>query len=236
MTDPALAPLFPAAAVVVVARPEMWEAPLHPEEAVSVARAVEHRRREFAAGRACAREALTALEIPPQPLLVGPDRAPVWPPGVVGSLTHCEGFCAAVVAPAETAAGLGLDAEPAQPLPEEVLETVLTDSEQQFVDTQPLPATAPTGADWARLVFSAKESVYKCQSSCVGLSLDFHDVELEIDPQAEVFQAVLRVDVPAAWPQVRRLTGRYRWLPQHVVTGVVLPSGSPAPGRSERTS
>jgi 4'-phosphopantetheinyl transferase EntD len=61
--------------------------PLYPEEAVHVERAVEKRRRDFALGRACARRALAVLDDrPPTAILVGEERAPVWPEGIVGSI------------------------------------------------------------------------------------------------------------------------------------------------------
>ena len=73
---------------------------LFPEEEALVAGAVTKRREEFAAGRNAARAALAGLGPPPCPLLRAGRRAPAWPQGIVGSITHCSGFCCAVVAPA----------------------------------------------------------------------------------------------------------------------------------------
>src|SRR5215469_16812348 len=78
--------------------------PLRPAEAAIVARAVEKRRAEFATGRACAHAALDAWGAPDAPLLPGPDRAPLWPDGFVGSISHARGACAAVAAPRAVAA------------------------------------------------------------------------------------------------------------------------------------
>ncbi|WP_423832395.1 hypothetical protein [Streptomyces manipurensis] len=71
------------------------------------------RRAQFATARACARRALAGLGREPVALLPGPGGAPQWPSGVVGSITHCEGYRAAVAAPAGVVAALGIDAEPA---------------------------------------------------------------------------------------------------------------------------
>lgn len=89
---------------------------LFPEAAV-VARAVPKRRQEFATVRACARTALERIGGPRVPLLPGERGAPGWPPGFIGSMTHCTGYRAAVVAAAGRGlASLGVDAEPHEAL------------------------------------------------------------------------------------------------------------------------
>ena len=70
--------LFPMKVEVCVATPEMYESPLFAVEASAMSRAVPERRREFVAGRSCARVALARLGAPASPICVGPDRAPVW--------------------------------------------------------------------------------------------------------------------------------------------------------------
>src|SRR5450830_253804 len=85
---------------------------LLPAERDSIAGAVPARIAEFAAGRHCAHQALQAFGVAADvPLLRGPRREPLWPAGLVGSITHTAGYCAAVVAPASACAGLGIDAE-----------------------------------------------------------------------------------------------------------------------------
>ncbi|MGJ7416578.1 nuclear transport factor 2 family protein [Streptomyces cinereoruber] len=149
--------------------------PLHPEEEDVVRTAVADRRREFAVGRHSARIALGGLGFAPPVIRRGPGGAPVWPPGVVGSITHAGGVCAAAVAPAADVAGLGIDIEPAEPLPDEVLTLVCTPGERHQLPPGP---TAPL---FAKVVFSAKESVYKVLSPLTGRFWDFHDVELALD-------------------------------------------------------
>src|SRR5207245_11366486 len=113
-------------------------------------------RREFAAGRACARAALHRLGFPRGPLLSGADRAPIWPAGAVGSITHCPGYCAAAVARRRDVRALGIDAELNEPLPDGVAELVCTETELTWT-----AMSAPRGTHWQALIFSAKESVYK---------------------------------------------------------------------------
>jgi 4'-phosphopantetheinyl transferase EntD len=63
--------LFPCDVVSVVAKPEMWAEELHPNEAALISGAVAKRRREFAAGRSCARKALRILGFEGNAVLVG---------------------------------------------------------------------------------------------------------------------------------------------------------------------
>lgn len=85
---------------------------LFPEEEAVVVQAVAKRRQEFAAVRQCARTALARLGVPAVPLLPGERGAPRWPTGIVGSMTHCDGYRGAAVAPAGRIHTLGVDAEP----------------------------------------------------------------------------------------------------------------------------
>jgi 4'-phosphopantetheinyl transferase EntD len=121
--------------VVVVDRPVRDEvAALLPEEAAEIAKAVAKRRFEFATGRACARQALAQLGVAPLALVSGPDRAPLWPAGVVGSISHTDRWCAAAVARARDVAALGIDLEPDEPLAPELWKQVATERERRWLD------------------------------------------------------------------------------------------------------
>jgi 4'-phosphopantetheinyl transferase EntD len=187
-----LAEVLPAGVVAVEAFDDAVAAPLFPDEAELVARAVEKRRREFATARRCAREALAVLGYPPVPLLAGERGAPVWPIGVVGSITHCAGYRAAVVAPRERLWSVGIDAEPAEALPDGVLEAVTGEGERAAVAEL---LRAQPGVRWDRLLFSAKESVYKAWFPLTGRFLDFEGAVVTLDP-AGGFTARLTVDGP----------------------------------------
>lgn len=158
---------------------------LFPEEEASVARAVPARRAEYAAVRACARTALTELGPGPVAVPSGPDRAPVWPPGVVGSMTHCDGYRAAAVGHADAWAGIGIDAEVLAPLPPETVSLIMSDAERDALADLD-PGTCPD-----RILFSAKESVYKVWSPIVKSWLGFEHVDVRIGPGT--FTARLRV-------------------------------------------
>ncbi|MET9735772.1 4'-phosphopantetheinyl transferase superfamily protein [Streptomyces sp. NPDC006458] len=153
------------------------EASLYPEEQAVVARAVDKRRREFAAVRACARRAMEKLGVPPAPVLPGERGAPQWPRGLIGSMTHCHGYRAAALARAADLASLGIDAEPHAPLPLGTLPCVALPAERERLT--PLAAHRPE-VHWDRLLYSAKESVYKAWFPLTGRWLDFDEADIEI--------------------------------------------------------
>ncbi|MGW8766228.1 4'-phosphopantetheinyl transferase family protein [Streptomyces sp. NPDC055815] len=148
-----------------------------PEEEALMARAVPGRRREFAAARLCAHRALAALGVAAAPLLRGRRGAPTWPEGTVGSITHCAGYRGAAVARSARFLALGIDAEPHAPLPSGVREAVAFGPEEPRL--RELAARRPDIA-WDRLLFSAKESVYKAWSGYGGDWLGFEDAEVHL--------------------------------------------------------
>jgi 4'-phosphopantetheinyl transferase EntD len=147
------------------------------EEVHTVARAVAKRKLEFSAGRTCSRTALTKLGFPAQPIGSGAGREPLWPEGIVGSITHCDGYCAAAVARAEQIVSIGIDAEPNKILPREVLREIA--SRDELTALSHLPQN-PISFD--RLLFSAKESIYKASYPLTHKWLGFEDAEVVIDP------------------------------------------------------
>jgi len=179
-----LADLLPPGIEVVERHGPPVTVPLFDDEERAVADAVPARRAEYAAVRGCAREALRRLGATDVAVPTAPNRAPVWPAGVVGSMTHCDGYRAAAVALAARWAGIGIDAEPCAPLPREVAELVLCDTERA-----PLADLDPA---WCadRVLFSAKESVYKVWSPLTGAWLGFEDVHVRMED--ETFVATLR--------------------------------------------
>jgi len=205
--------LLPPSVVVVRGTPELATRPLHPEEARCALEMGETRRREFALGRACAQAALARLG------LAGPvlrdRREPRWPQGAVGSLTHCDGFCAAAVARAEDVRAIGIDAELDAPLSQRAAERICTPEEREHMaGLPPLPS-----GQWEKLVFSAKESFYKAYFPLGRTFLGFHDAALHFDPDTRSFRVrVLRADAPP--PHAAR--GRYALAPPHVLTAVVI--------------
>jgi len=182
-----------------VASTEMFEDPpdvkLFPEEEAVLARAVGKRRREFTTARACARDALARLGLPPAPILPGERGAPQWPRGITGSITHCAGYRAAAVASASSILTIGVDAEPDNVLPGGVLDAVSLPAERARL--RDLASAAP-GTSWDRLLFSAKEATYKAWFPLTRRWLGFEDADITISPEDGIFQVRLLVAPPEA--------------------------------------
>src|SRR5262252_10024330 len=158
-----IADILPAgvAAAESFGPPGGWK--LLPGEAAAIATASPGRRAEFAAGRAVAHAALASLGAPAGPVLPGRAGEPRWPGGVVGSITHCAGYRACAVSLARDMAAIGIDAEPCPPLDGRALDggllTAVAGHAERAWLTE-LTAACP-GTRWDRVLFCAKESVYK---------------------------------------------------------------------------
>lgn len=210
--------LLPPSVVVVRATESMYEGRLYPEEAACVERAVPQRVRDFTAGRLSAREALRRLGLAPTPLTRGPQREVNWPPGVLGSITHCEGECYAAVTRADDIQGLGIDVETRGRMDAGVLALVCTENERAWIGSQ-----AQADADLlARLIFSAKESVYKCCFGVAGRFIDFDDVEIEWSAETRRYRARWVTPALRECFAGSELQGRARVGAQHVYTAAVL--------------
>jgi 4'-phosphopantetheinyl transferase EntD len=204
--------LLPGSVVVEETVADLMDVELFPEEEQAVGRAVEKRRREFVTGRACARRALGRLGIAPTPIGSGERGQPLWPAGVVGSITHCRGYRACAVAPRKELASVGIDAEVHEPLPAGILESIASPKERLQV------ANGDRGTCLDRVMFSAKEAVYKAWFPLTEKWLGFEDVDMTIDPGEATFRARLLVPGPVVGEE--RLTDfRGRWLTED---GVVL--------------
>ncbi|MFG1811850.1 4'-phosphopantetheinyl transferase [Streptomyces sp. NPDC049040] len=206
-----------------VAVAESWAGPvageLHPEEERFAVDALGRRSGDFVIGRHCAHTALRRLGVPPSPILSGESGAPLWPRGVVGSITHCPGYGAAAVVRAGDVVTVGIDAEPCEALPGGVLKLVSLPRERE--DLARLSGLVP----WDKLLFSAKESVYKAWFPLTGKWLGFRDAQVTFDADGGAFDA--RLLVPGPTVAGRRLTGfTGRWLVRDglLATAVALPA------------
>jgi 4'-phosphopantetheinyl transferase EntD len=197
---------------------------VYPEEEAAVRMAVAKRRQEHRTVRVCARRALAQLGHPPAPLLSGRRGEPLWPPGVVGSMTHCDGYRAAAVASADDIRAIGIDAEHHAPLPAGVLDAVAVPAERSRLAEA---ERRSRGVHWDRLLFSAKESVFKAVFPVTGVALGFGDADVTFStapagagPRGS-FAVRLLVPVRAV---PSRFDGTWLVVDGLVLTAVVLPS------------
>ncbi|MEU7060659.1 4'-phosphopantetheinyl transferase superfamily protein [Streptomyces sp. NPDC046197] len=224
-----IAELLPAVARAAQIVGHDCEVQLLPEEAAALGRVAEPRKREFAAGRICARRALRALGRPAVAIPIGAHREPVWPQGVVGSITHCPGYCAAAVAPERDLAAVGIDGEPHERLPDDVLGEIASRAELAALDALPRGSV-----HWGRVLFSAKESMYKAWFPLTFKWLDFTDVSVTVDSSDGTFHGRL-LEPAIAGTAPTRFDGRFVVRAGLVLTAVAVARSGPlvpaAPGR-----
>jgi 4'-phosphopantetheinyl transferase EntD len=212
--------ILPGTVVVEEARIDPPDVILFPEEEAALGSAVDKRRREFTTARHCAHRGLARLKLPVSPIVNGPRGEPRWPAGVVGSITHCEGYRACALAHATDIVSLGIDAEPNGPLPAGLLADIARPEERQALGE--LRRTTP-GICWDRLLFSAKEAVYKTWFPLAERWLGFDDATLTIDPTAGTFAARLLVPGPElADGELTSLRGRWLARDGLVLTAIAL--------------
>lgn len=210
----AVAALFEVPVAVAATDPRKVQPDPLPTEAAHLARAIAKRRQEFAAGRAMAREAMHRLTGAPvnQPILVGQDRAPIWPVGWQGSISHKSTLCMAVVG--RSGGLLGLDVEEDVPLAPDLIPTICSDAEIAHI--------AGTEEGFlAKLIFSAKEAAYKAQYPLTRMVFGFHRLEMRLDVHSSSFEAVF-TETTGGFAKGATLTGRFCKGQGHLVTGVTI--------------
>ncbi len=196
-------------------------APL-PDEEPLIAKSVAKRRNEFITVRHCARIALEELGVPPVPILKGDKGEPLWPDGVVGSLTHCTGYRGAVVGRGTAVRSVGIDAEPHDVLPQGVLDAIALKEESHEI------AALPGGLHWDRILFCAKEATYKAWFPLTKRWLGFEDAHIvfDVDPAragAGTFVSKILIDPePLTGPPLTALRGRWSVERGLVLTAIVL--------------
>jgi 4'-phosphopantetheinyl transferase EntD len=195
-------------------------APL-PEEEPLIAKSVAKRRNEFITVRYCARLALADIGVAPVPILKGDKGEPCWPDGVVGSLTHCEGYRGAVVGRREQVRSVGIDAEPHGVLPKGVLDAISLPAER--VELGALPGQL----HWDRILFCAKEATYKAWYPLTHRWLGFEDAHITFGVDGTgtsgSFESTILID-PAAehGAPLSTLAGRWSMADGLVLTAIVL--------------
>jgi 4'-phosphopantetheinyl transferase EntD len=191
---------------------------LLPEEAAEIERALDKRRREYAAGRQLARRLLHRVSVESRwPLLRGEGGAPRWPAGIVGTISHTRGLAAVAIARADAVRSIGLDLESGAPLESGLWHMVCTDHELQWLAALP-PGSA---GRQAKAVFSAKEAVYKTQYPLTGVVLAFDAVDIDLDVAAGGFTATFRVTAGPFEPGAR-MHGRLALGPELIAAAITL--------------
>jgi 4'-phosphopantetheinyl transferase EntD len=216
-----LGELFPLGVLAAESREPGCPLLLLPAEAQFLGSAVRKRAQEFAAGRVCARRLLAEFGISNFPIAVAADRQPVWPAGMVGSITHTTGFCAAVVAEKKRVIALGIDSEVAAGVEAKLWPAICTTDELQWLHS--LPESERGNA--VTLIFSAKEAFYKCQYPLVGERLKFRDLSVEPHAwgdQCGAFSVQPNRRIAFAAHAALPVPGRFLFHEEFVTTGIAL--------------
>lgn len=209
--------VLPLGLAVAARDPQVMPVWTEPQEALALGRAVPRRLAEFHAGRAAARAAMALLALPSRPIPMGQDRAPIWPDGVTGSISHTATACVAVAGLTDVWAGIGVDLEDATALDPLLVGEVCTRAEQRWLGALP---PAERGL-MAKLIFSAKEATYKAQYTLSGQLFDFDALELSIDRSACRFEACFQY-TQGPFAAGTTLAGFYAHAAGLLVTGVAL--------------
>ena len=162
----------------------------HPEEEViSASFGSSKRRDEFSLGRYCAHRALSKFELESVPILRNTEsREPYWPESVRGSITHSEGFAAAAVGMTKDVSGIGIDLESLSRVVDfNIRRHVCVEKEREFMES----LTAEQANRYLRIIFSAKESIFKCFFPISQTYLSFQDAAIIIDEKKFEFSFVL---------------------------------------------
>lgn len=219
--SPLLTSLFPPGVVAAELRKAADSALLLAGEASHLVRAFPKRIQEFAAGRLCARRALTELGFSDFPLSVTTDRRSQWPHPIIGSITHTHGFTGAVVAERRQFRAIGVDGEAVGSVSPELWPHICTPAEAAWLDA----LSETDRSKFSALIFSAKEAFYKCQYGITGQWLEFHDVALAFhssDLQAGSFSVRSLKGIRLLERETLPMIGRFQFHGGLVVTGMVI--------------
>jgi 4'-phosphopantetheinyl transferase EntD len=214
--------LFPTGVLTAQLVGEGNRACLLPEELALISGVAPRRAADFIAGRCCARFLLAQLGLEHIPVLTGPDREPLWPDRIAGSITHTRGFCGVVIAERMRFKSIGLDTESSSAVDADILHHVCTPQEAEWLEGLP-PAVRGRARS---LVFSAKEAFFKCQFPLTGAWVGFEEVAIRLDSDVpseggELFIQPLR-SLAMQSREIAGLTCRYRFHDEWISVGVSL--------------
>lgn len=189
---------------------------LFAEEQAAASRMREARLREFAAGRMLARNLLTAANVKARAIPVGTGRAPVWPDGLTGSITHSRSICAAALARTSDHASIGIDIEELAPVEPNLRGLIC--SAEELDELNGIPGYSVGGMVCA--LFSAKEAFFKAWYPLTGIFLEYRDARVSLGSDLATF--TLRVLKPDLSDVLGRFHGMIEFAHGHIATSVIL--------------
>lgn len=180
-----------------------------------IEKSVVKRKSEFLAGRYCAHRALEKLDIAPGLIGIGEGRSPLWPEGVVGSISHCHGYAIAAAARRRSLLAVGLDIEDiVTPETQRKLSNSVLNDDELFLLEQDMPPESVF-----TLIFSVKESFFKAAYPWVKAYFGFEAMSVTwIDWQAEDLAFRVNIDLAQAFRRGMMLTARFKPLDRRLLS------------------
>ena len=203
------------------------------ERALIHPRATASRQRQFVLGRIAAKRALAELGVPAEPVLRRAHREPLWPDGIVGSITHTCDHAVSAVALSQDCAGVGIDMEHRSRFFDGLVGQVARERERAWIDSQAGADRPGRGLE----VFSAKESIYKAFFPRVRRYFGFEAARLTPVYAPHGFEGRLVEPLDEEYPPDRSFFIQRAWHDDLLLTGLFLPAGEPGRGlHDERPS
>lgn len=177
---------------------------LYPDELSITEGMISKRKEEFKAGRLLAKKILENFNVNCFPILQNNDRTPIWPEGIVGSISHDHKRCIVAVCANSDYKSVGVDVETNKRIKSQLWNRICTDHELTEINKM-MPSLRQ---QFAAIIFSAKESFYKCQYPLTKQFVNFHDVEIHIDKNKNQF-SVIPAHLPQNYPDPDQFIGYY---------------------------
>jgi len=190
------------------------------EQVIAESFGSQQRRAEFTLGRICAHGALSRFGLEFEPILRNPEtREPCWPDSVWGSITHSSGYAAVAVGLKNKIKGVGIDLESiSRSVDFNIRRHVCVDSELEWLESLQIKQ-----ADRAlRIIFSAKESIFKCLYPGTKSHLTFKDAEITINETEKNFSFIIIKSCPGIIQQGIPHYGQYSEINKMLLTSVYI--------------
>ncbi|MCO6187574.1 4'-phosphopantetheinyl transferase [Rhizobium sp. L1K21] len=175
------------------------------------------RRAEFVAGRLCAIQSLKSLNSPATAPAEGPDRAPVWPDNIIGSITHSGHWALSIAAGRQHYSGIGVDLEEqlSAQSAAEIRAQVFSEWERQRFGID-------VDASLTGLAFSAKESLFKALYPITRQHFGFHAAHIVDKPRNGFMQLRLDVDLDPQFRKGRQFDVQYDYFGDRLLTWILV--------------
>jgi len=190
------------------------------EKAIAESFSSQKRRAEFTMGRIYAHRTLSRFGLESKPILRNPEtREPYWPDSVWGSITHSNGYAAVAVGLKKEINGVGIDLESfSRPVDFNIRRNVCVDSEIEWLES----LSTKQASRSLRIIFSAKESLFKCLYPSTKTFLGFKDAAVSVNETEKKFSFTIFKSLPSVIPQGFPQHGRYSEIDKMLLTSVYI--------------